>query len=119
MAVAVCVTQTGGPDVLKLVQVDEDKPGRGEVWLEQEAVGVNYLDVTQRNGAVPMPLPSRLGLQGAEHVAAVGEDVEPTTCSPPWRRESSSPLFGKAIRLRPSGKLTQPLKADDRRARSC
>jgi NADPH:quinone reductase len=76
MAVAVCITQTGGPDVLKLVQVNEDKPGRGQVWLEQEAVGVNYLDVTQRNGAVPMPLPSRLGLEGAGHVAAIGEDVD-------------------------------------------
>jgi NADPH:quinone reductase len=50
-------------------------PGPGEVWLEQEAVGVNFLDVTQRNGAVPIPLPSGLGLEGAGRVAAVGAGV--------------------------------------------
>jgi NADPH2:quinone reductase len=50
-------------------------PGPGEVWLEQEAIGVNFLDVTQRNGAVPISLPSGLGLEGAGRVAAVGAGV--------------------------------------------
>ncbi|MEG5263992.1 quinone oxidoreductase [Pseudomonas sp. JDS28PS106] len=50
-------------------------PGAGEILLKQEAIGVNYLDVTQRNGAVKVPLPSGLGLEGAGTVLSVGADV--------------------------------------------
>lgn len=67
--------ETGGPEVLKLDRVAPQQPGPGEVWLEQRAIGVNYLDVTQRNGAVPIPLPNGLGLEGAGYVRAVGAGV--------------------------------------------
>ncbi|WP_434695048.1 quinone oxidoreductase [Pseudomonas sp. Z1-14] len=75
MATAIRFNQFGSPDVLTLQAVPEQSPGPGEVWLEQEAIGVNFLDVTQRKGAVPIPLPSGLGLEGAGRVAAVGADV--------------------------------------------
>ncbi|NYT57299.1 quinone oxidoreductase [Alcaligenaceae bacterium] len=68
-------TEVGEPDVLKVETIGELFPGAGEVRLEQEAIGVNFLDVTQRNGAVPIPLPSGLGLEGAGRVAAVGAGV--------------------------------------------
>ncbi|HGK8824099.1 TPA: zinc-binding dehydrogenase, partial [Pseudomonas aeruginosa] len=38
-------------------------------WLEQTAIGVNPLDLGQRSGAVPILLPSGLGLEGAGVVA--------------------------------------------------
>lgn len=75
MAAAIRFNQFGSPDVFTLQAVPEQSPGPGEVWLEQEAIGVNFLDVTQRKGAVPIPLPSGLGLEGAGRVAAVGADV--------------------------------------------
>jgi NADPH:quinone reductase len=50
--------------------ITEARPAQGEVWIEQEAIGVNYLDVTQRNGSVPIALPSGLGLEAAGRVAA-------------------------------------------------
>ncbi|WP_237478218.1 quinone oxidoreductase family protein [Lichenibacterium dinghuense] len=75
MATAIRMTETGGPDVLRAETVEERQPGSGEVWIEQEAIGVNYLDVTQRNGAVPLALPNGLGLEAAGRVAAVGHDV--------------------------------------------
>ncbi|WP_434700132.1 quinone oxidoreductase family protein [Pseudomonas sp. D1-1] len=75
MATAIRFNQFGSPDVLTLQAAPEQSPGPGEVWLEQEAIGVNFLDVTQRKGAVPIPLPSGLGLEGAGRVAAVGADV--------------------------------------------
>lgn len=75
MATTVCFERTGAPDVLALVEAERSAPGPNEVWLEQEAIGVNYLDVTQRNGAVPVPLPSGLGLEGAGRVAAIGDSV--------------------------------------------
>ncbi|KAB0584559.1 quinone oxidoreductase [Ideonella dechloratans] len=65
----------GGPEVMQLVNVAPQAPGPGEVWLEQLAIGVNPLDVLQRKGSVPLPLPTGLGLEGAGRVAAVGEGV--------------------------------------------
>jgi NADPH:quinone reductase len=75
MGIAIRISQTGGPDVLKVESVTDASPGPGEVWIEQEAIGVNVLDVTQRNGSVPIPLPSGLGLEAAGRVAAIGPDV--------------------------------------------
>jgi len=67
--------QFGNPEVLNLETLSEQSPGPGEVWLEQAAIGVNFLDVTQRKGAVPIALPSGLGLEGAGRVAIVGAGV--------------------------------------------
>jgi NADPH2:quinone reductase len=76
MTYAIRLKQSGGPQVLELEQVEQSAPGPGQAWIEQHAIGVNYLDVTQRNGAVPIPLPNGLGLEAAGIVAAVGPDVE-------------------------------------------
>lgn len=75
MVTVVGFSSTGGPDVLEVRQNAHAAPGLGEVWVEQHAIGINYLDVSQRNGAVPVALPSGLGLEGAGVVAAVGPDV--------------------------------------------
>jgi NADPH:quinone reductase len=79
MVSAIRLTQTGGPEVLVLETVEPTEPGAHEVWIEQEAVGANFLDVTQRKGAVPIPLPGGLGLEGAGRVTAVGSAVTNVT----------------------------------------
>lgn len=66
---------TGGPDVLQIRDVVQASPGAGEAWIEQEAIGVNFLDVTHRNGMVPVALPSGLGVEGAGRVVEIGEGV--------------------------------------------
>jgi NADPH2:quinone reductase len=76
MTSAIRMEHTGGPEVLRLVHVEQRAPKSGQAWIEHEAIGVNYLDVTQRNGAVPIPLPSGLGLEGAGRVTAIGPDVK-------------------------------------------
>ncbi|MFJ4374560.1 quinone oxidoreductase family protein [Pseudomonas japonica] len=75
MTSAIRFSQAGAPEVLKLQAVDTLEPGPGEVWLEQEAIGVNFLDVSQRKGAVPVPLPGGLGLEGAGRVVRIGAGV--------------------------------------------
>jgi len=75
MVSAIRFNQFGAPDVLSLETLREQLPGPGEVWIEQDAIGVNFLDVTQRKGAVPVALPSGLGLEGAGRVVIVGEGV--------------------------------------------
>jgi NADPH2:quinone reductase len=76
MTYAIRLKQPGGPQVLELAQFEQSPPGPGQAWIEQHAIGVNYLDVTQRNGAVPIPLPTGLGLEAAGIVSAVGPDVK-------------------------------------------
>ncbi|MEE1924425.1 quinone oxidoreductase [Pseudomonas sp. 148P] len=75
MTHAIRLNRAGGPEVLELETVEIIEPGPGEVWLEQDAIGVNFLDVSQRKGAVPLPLPGGIGLEGAGRVARVGAGV--------------------------------------------
>ena len=72
---AVVIEAPGGPEQLKLVDVEVGAPGPGEVRIRHEACGLNYIDVYHRNGAYPLPLPARLGMEGAGVIEAVGEGV--------------------------------------------
>ena len=65
----------GGPDVMELETVTLRAPAAGEVQIQQTAIGLNYMDVYQRSGAYPLPLPSPLGLEAAGEIIALGEDV--------------------------------------------
>lgn len=72
---AVVIDAPGGPEQLKLVEVDVGAPGPGEIRIRHAACGLNYIDVYQRNGTYALPLPARLGMEGAGVVEAVGEGV--------------------------------------------
>jgi len=77
MAYAVRVHAYGGPEVLTYEEVDIGQPGPGEVLLKQHAVGVNFIDIYQRDGLYKLPsLPAILGSEGAGEVIAVGAEVE-------------------------------------------
>ena len=75
MAQAVRFHATGGPEVLRLEDVEVGKPGPGQVRLRHVAVGLNYADTYFRNGTYPIPLPSGMGVEGAGVVEAIGADV--------------------------------------------
>ncbi len=51
------------------------QPGPGQALVKIEAGGVNYIDVYQRTGLYPAPLPRLMGVEGAGVVEAVGADV--------------------------------------------
>lgn len=68
--------QTGGPEVLKLVDGPEPVPTGHEVLVSNRAIGVNFIDIYHRTGLYPLStLPSGLGTEGAGVVEAVGESV--------------------------------------------
>lgn len=69
------VRQPGGVEALVSVPVEVLEPGDGQVWLEHEAIGVNYLDVMQRMGTAPLALPNGLGIEAAGRVVRVGPNV--------------------------------------------
>ena len=72
---AIHIDQHGGPEQLKLVQVTVGDPGPGEIRIRHKAVGLNFIDVYQRSGLYPMPMPLQLGMEAAGVVEAVGEGV--------------------------------------------
>lgn len=75
MATAVVLTTTGGPEAMRLEEIDEPGADAGQVVVEVAAAGVNFIDIYQRSGLYPQPMPGRLGLEGAGTVTAVGEGV--------------------------------------------
>ncbi|GED22094.1 NADPH:quinone reductase [Halomonas halmophila] len=77
MAQRIEFSQTGGPEVLQLVETSVAAPGAGEVCVRHHAVGLNFIDIYFRTGLYPAPsLPSGLGTEAAGVVEAVGEGVE-------------------------------------------
>ena len=72
---AIQVQQTGGPEVLREVELADPSPGEGELLVEVHAAGVNYIDTYQRSGLYPKQTPFTLGLEGAGTVRAVGAGV--------------------------------------------
>ena len=75
MSLAVQIDQNGGPEVMKLVDVQVGEPGPGEIRIRHKAIGLNFIDVYQRSGVYALPMPLRLGMEAAGIVEAVGEGV--------------------------------------------
>ena len=75
MTRAVRIDQPGGPEEMKLVDVQVGQPGPGEILIRHHAVGLNFIDVYQRTGLYPLPMPLQLGMEGAGVVEAVGAGV--------------------------------------------
>jgi len=75
MPLAVRLKKQGGPEVMVLEQVEVPPPGPGEVTLRHTAIGLNFIDVYQRNGHYPLQLPGVLGQEAAGVVTAVGPGV--------------------------------------------
>lgn len=71
----------GGPEVQEFFDRPDPVPGRGEVLIRVEVVGVNPLDHFLRSGLVDgldggRPFPRVLGMEAAGTVLARGEDVD-------------------------------------------
>jgi NADPH2:quinone reductase len=72
---SVVVSRTGGPEVLELQERPDPEPAAGQVVVDLEAAGVNFIDVYQREGRYSLDLPFTAGTEGAGVVRAVGAGV--------------------------------------------
>jgi NADPH:quinone reductase len=74
---AIQLTEFGGPEVLRLVDIPIPKPVGREVLIEIKAIGVNYADTARREGqyVVKTPLPYVPGVEVAGIVSDVGNEV--------------------------------------------
>jgi NADPH2:quinone reductase len=75
MSKAVRIDRQGGPEELKIVDVEVGDPGPGEIRIRHKAVGLNFIDTYQRSGLYPFPMPLQLGMEASGVVEAVGEGV--------------------------------------------
>lgn len=74
---AVRFARHGGPEVLTMQPQGAPPPARGEARVRHTAVGVNYVDVYLRSGAMPLVEPPAVpGMEAAGVVVDVGEGVE-------------------------------------------
>lgn len=69
------IRQPGGPEAMLLETEMLNQPGKGEVLLRQTAIGFNFIDIYQRKGYYPLPLPTGLGHEAAGMVLEVGPEV--------------------------------------------
>ena len=69
------IDQPGGPEAMYLVDLQVGEPGAGEVRIRHHACGLNFIDVYQRSGVYPLPMPLSLGMEAAGVIEAVGEGV--------------------------------------------
>ena len=78
MARIVRFHQTGGPEVLKIEQVDAQPPGPGEVRIAVKALGLNRAESMFRSGTyLEQPkFPARLGYEAAGTVEALGKGAQ-------------------------------------------
>jgi NADPH2:quinone reductase len=72
---AIRIHEAGGPDVLRLEDVQVPPPEAGEVQIRHAAIGLNFIDVYDRSGLYPQAMPAGLGREGAGVVMALGRKV--------------------------------------------
>ncbi|MFI7386636.1 quinone oxidoreductase family protein [Streptomyces sp. NPDC049813] len=74
---AVVLNEVGGPEVLRLQERPDPEPGPGDLVVDIEFAGVNFMDTGTRAGfSLPGELPLVPGVEGAGRVAATGAGVD-------------------------------------------
>ena len=71
----VMITAFGEAETMKIISEPLNAPTPDEVQLRQTAIGFNFIDIYQRKGVYPLPLPTGLGHEAAGVVEAVGSAV--------------------------------------------
>ncbi|HEY6829770.1 MAG TPA: quinone oxidoreductase [Gemmatimonadaceae bacterium] len=72
---AIRIHQNGGPEVLQVDEVPDPVPAADELLIDVEAVGINFIEIYQREGLYPRPLPVTMGAEAAGTVRSIGSSV--------------------------------------------
>ena len=72
---AIRIYEAGGPEVMRLEDVEVPAPAAGEVQVQHTAIGLNYIDVYDRSGLYTKALPAGIGREAAGIVTALGKGV--------------------------------------------
>jgi NADPH2:quinone reductase len=107
MPKAIRIHRTGGPEVLEWEDVPVGDPGEGQACVRQTAIGVNFLDIYQRSGLYPVPLPGGIGSEGAGIVEAVGKGVATVQIGDRVAYAGGPPGAYAEVRLMPADRLVK------------
>lgn len=107
MPLAIRIESYGGPEQMKLVDVEVGEPGPGEIRVRHQAAGLNFIDVYQRTGLYANPLPLALGMEGAGIVEAVGEGVTHLQPGDRAAYASNPPGSYSQVRVMPAKNVVQ------------
>ncbi|QII06341.1 quinone oxidoreductase [Rhodococcoides fascians A25f] len=72
---AIRIDNTGGPEVLTVVDLPVPTPGAGQILVRTDAIGINYIDTYFRSGLYPRALPYVPGDEGSGVIDQIGSDV--------------------------------------------
>lgn len=73
---AIRIHEFGGPNVMRLEDIELAPPGKGEVLVRNHAAGVNFIDTYFRTGHYKPPsLPCTLGNEAAGEIIETGKGV--------------------------------------------
>ncbi len=72
---AVRIHDVGGPERLQIDEVPDPVPAAGELLIDIKAIGVNFIEIYQREGLYPMARPFTLGAEACGVVSALGDGV--------------------------------------------
>jgi NADPH2:quinone reductase len=72
---AIQIQQTGGPEVLQLIDLPIPQPGPGQVLIRIEAIGLNFVEIYFRKGVYKATLPIVPGTEAAGTVEELGRGV--------------------------------------------
>lgn len=69
------VKVNGGPEKILWKEYELAKPSLGQVTIKHTFVGLNFIDTYHRSGLYPLPLPTKLGMEGSGIVVNKSSDV--------------------------------------------
>ncbi|WP_405165299.1 quinone oxidoreductase [Nocardia sp. NBC_01499] len=72
---AIQVSELGGPEVLKYVEVPDPQIGPDQLLVDVQAVGINFIDTYIRTGRYPQDVPYIPGSEATGVIAEVGANV--------------------------------------------
>ena len=75
MSKSILMHAAGGPETMRLEEVEVGKPGPGQVKVRHTAIGLNFIDIYTRSGLYPTPLPNAVGREAAGVIEEVGPRV--------------------------------------------
>lgn len=75
---SVRIHEFGGPEVLRIEDVEVEEPGENEVRIRIRAIGINRSEITLRSGRSPAkpPLPTKIGFEAAGEIEAIDLGVK-------------------------------------------
>ena len=78
---AIVLEKHGGPEVLRIREVDEPVPAAGEVRVRLDAIGINYAEVLSRRGQYGWApaMPYTLGMEATGTIDVIGRGVRDRT----------------------------------------